>query len=882
MKWAGVAIVVAALAILVAWLLLRGDVRAPDAAAAAPSVASADAKGGAAKPDASRKAPVAASDAIAADAAAGPIPPPVDLDAVDRDRDLHGVVVRRDGTPVAGVRVQALFHPWRRGGGLNIEGGRLAVDGPETRTASDGTFAIHLDRGAIAELLVVADDFNWSVRTREHLAGERVRIVVDPGVHLRVTVVDESNRVVPGVCLTLSGRTGEDTTRTDAEGVARFTGLPASSHFEVELETPGWGDLGIREFVTDAGPFCEERLVLVKGRTLRGRVVDEASNSPIAKARVGIGWWGAHAVETDADGRYELPGWVGTNVREISVRAEGWAREEAEVGAREEIDFRLHRGFEAAGRVVDGNGSPVAGARIEIIASVHHDRHQRTSFGHATTGDDGRFRIGSLDPAMAHVLIVVADGLGRVRSPVAAPAAPKSVDLGDVVLRPGRLLAGRFVDADGKPIPGQWLVLEGPASSFGPAFEGNDYGAQQDLRTDDLGRFAFADLAPGDYVVRTEYDGSLQCETKATLTADRDLLDVELRLAPSTVVEVRVTDDHGEAVSDADVNAFSDDSQPVSARTDAQGVARLRVTWDEGEVFVNPPYGVTKRYIGCDSRDWKKGASSLSFVLREGAAIQGIVVDPEGKPLPRAFVRVEFDPRDGGARTTDVEAEGASDRWRSTDDSGRFDWVFEKGAKVRLLFEGTSQGRETGLSGALDCSAPQAGIVLACARIETDRELSVKTTAPDGAPVVGAVVEATGYSWDQPRTAMTDEAGVARFENLPARALDVRARATDKFARSAGVSATPAGQQVVVALRKGVAVRGVVVQADGAPAKADVTIWRDGEPMGTVATDTEGKFALLVAADVEGEIDVGARGESGGGHVDDVAPGSEVRIVLGR
>ena len=34
-------------------------------------------------------------------------PPPVDPDSVDRDRDLHGVVVRKaDGKPVAGARLR--------------------------------------------------------------------------------------------------------------------------------------------------------------------------------------------------------------------------------------------------------------------------------------------------------------------------------------------------------------------------------------------------------------------------------------------------------------------------------------------------------------------------------------------------------------------------------------------------------------------------------------------------------------------------------------------------------------------------------------------------------------------------------------------------------
>src|SRR5207249_3581350 len=107
--------------------------------------------------------------------------------------------------------------------------------------------------------------------------------------------------------------------------------------------------------------------------------------------------------------------------------------------------------------------------------------------------------------------------------------------------------------------------------------------------------------------------------------------------------------------------------------------------------------------------------------------------------------------------------------------------------KARLAFEGTSQGRETGLSGAVDCSAPQTGVVLTATRIDLDRTLAVKATTPDGAPVAGATIDVAGHGWKDARTATTDAQGMARFDALPARALSVSARATDAWARSATV-----------------------------------------------------------------------------------------------
>lgn len=859
-----VAVLLAAAA-LVAWLLLRGDDHAnPAAPSSTTSPATAD--DGASPANSARKP---AADARAAAAASvadadAPIPPPVDLDAVDRDRDLHGVVVRKDGTPVAGAQVVAVLHPWRRAGGLSLDAWKDAAAGPGTRSASDGTFALRLRRGTRAELRVVADGFS-ATRTKEHLAGERVRIVLEAGVRLRVAVVDETNRVVPGV--TLSIRDDEKT--TDADGVAVFDGLPPSSRLSVDLVSSGWGDIGIREFATGERPVSEEKLVLTKGRTLRGRVVDAESAAPIAKAHVGMNWTGEHAVETDADGRYVLPGWMGVNVREISCRARGFAREEERVGAREEIDFRLKRGFELAGRVVGAAGRPVAGARVEVIASTMISGEQRTSFGDATTDADGRFRVDSLDPAMGHVVVATADGLGKSRTPLAAPGFAKEVDIGDVVLATGRVLAGRFVDADGKPQPGRGIVLDGPKADFGAGFEGNDYGAQEDLRTDDLGRFAFADLVPGEYVVRTEYDGSVQCETTATLPPDRDVLDVVLRMAPSTAIEVRVVDDDGAPIADADVMAICDSPDPPTiAPTDAKGVAHLQIPWDAATLQVDPPYGVTRRFVGCDSVQWKKGDAVKPFVLREGAAVQGVLVDAQGKPVPAAKLRVEQD--------------GEEPRWRETDDSGRFDLVFPKGAKVRLVYDGTSQGKETGLLGAVDCSAPQAGVAIHAAPIETDRVLVIKATTPTGEPVAGAIVDVRGYGWNEPRTATTGADGIARLEALPARALSVSCRATADLACSASSSVTPAGQTIVVALRRGVVLRGVVSGPDGSPATAGITVWRGDEEVGTVLAGADGKFELRVP-DVEGGLSWSAHGDDGRASGDIEAPPAEgLKITLAK
>ena len=87
------------------------------------------------------------------------VPPPVDLATVDRDLDLHGVVVQRDGTPISGASVSAVTALWARAMLLNFEEHHTESVGPATESTADGTFRIRLARGQDVTLRVKAAGF---------------------------------------------------------------------------------------------------------------------------------------------------------------------------------------------------------------------------------------------------------------------------------------------------------------------------------------------------------------------------------------------------------------------------------------------------------------------------------------------------------------------------------------------------------------------------------------------------------------------------------------------------------------------------------------------------------------------------------------------------
>ena len=124
------------------------------------------------------------------------LPESVDFAAIDRERDLHGVVVTPDGRPVAGALVESVYYATRRFDNLFR---RLRFDGeagPQTRTALDGRFKLRLERGDMVYLRVSAEGYPPRELAR-HQAGERVRIVLSNGVRLVVRIRDESGRPVP-------------------------------------------------------------------------------------------------------------------------------------------------------------------------------------------------------------------------------------------------------------------------------------------------------------------------------------------------------------------------------------------------------------------------------------------------------------------------------------------------------------------------------------------------------------------------------------------------------------------------------------------------------------------------------------------------------------
>jgi hypothetical protein len=192
--------------------------------------------------------------------------------------------------------------------------------------------------------------------------------------------------------------------------------------------------------------------------SLTGKADDNGTfDVSIDAARASIGF----GIETSADGHLE--GWVHVK--------------RAEYDEAKGVDVVVERGRAIVGRVIDGEGRPIARTTVQLWYG------SETTWP-TTVGEDGRFRTPSRAPLRAFDLVVEAPGHSRRSVPIVAADAEET-DVGDIVFRSGGRIAGVVVDRAGRPVPDLQLTFERIAGKEGRVPR---------CRTDSEGRFEFTDV----------------------------------------------------------------------------------------------------------------------------------------------------------------------------------------------------------------------------------------------------------------------------------------------------------------------------------------------------------------------------------------------------
>ena len=618
------------------------------------------------------------------------------------------------------------------------------------------------------------------------------------------------------------------------------------------------------------------------GLRIRGTVVD-THGAPVAGARVSASWpepaqtlseqpcpEGSHApYEDPRDPRIQgrtlsdcmawaadfVMGWVGAREGEAPVYAEATTGEDgafvleglpegpqalwafSEDGAvmrpgipagTDGVELVLEPGTWAEGLVL-GEGAPLAEALVTVLDAGH------TRFFDATTGADGRFRVGPLPDLGSWYVFIAKEGWH-----------PAFLDAGSkvkVTLHRPSQLSGRVLSG-GVPAPGAEVRV-----APGDALPGDD---AHRLTADLEGRFSL-ELPSGAYTLSASLGGRYALARVAEGAAS----EVVLELGSAPHVEGTVSDDAGRPVAGATVEGTPDTHTGLylKALTGADGRYHLGpVEPGDWSFAVTAPGYLDLNHSRERDRLLGPGMGRLDFTLVRAASVTGRITDSEGHPA--AGLELSF----RRAHRSDDPDDSMAQEGTQTDEDGRFVLDAEEPGDYRIEVDDTRY-----LGAVFSVHAPAQDVHL---------------TLQSGASVSGTVVDARGlplqdfwvelqdaegeHELSLGRRAFTDTKGRFRLQGVkPGRYVVLASRETDGLTRRAwrvvelAVGATP---EVELRMEPERTLSGIVVDTAGQPLaeayvrvrppQEDGPVWKregrhahHGPPLGT-PTGPDGRFTL--------------------------------------
>ncbi|HXI30352.1 MAG TPA: carboxypeptidase-like regulatory domain-containing protein, partial [Vicinamibacterales bacterium] len=376
-----------------------------------------------------------------------------------------------------------------------------------------------------------------------------------------------------------------------------YPGMPSRSQGAPLALEPGDDKRGV-DFTVAVKRVVGPHVEPARDRQVLAGRVTASGGRPIAGAQVALVPTTAalttRSAITDGDGAYQfiLPPETTATVRIAALRA-GYLRalygqrgptdggDEIAVAPREsrtDLDVTLQRPSAIGGTLLDENGDPIEGAIVD--AFTFRTVGGKASFtggssAHYITDDLGHYRIGGLPPGDYALGAFVGQIVGTESSvglpgyattffPGTAAASESQriavgtaqevsgVDFSLVRVRTARL-SGQAFDAAGDPISGGIALMPSRRSGAILPVTG--------ARIDPDGRFEFANVAPGEYVLQASRHRQAawnegESAVRFVTVAGSDISDLELRTAYGSTVTGRiVSDDRAVRPGQVDVSA---------------------------------------------------------------------------------------------------------------------------------------------------------------------------------------------------------------------------------------------------------------------------------------------------------------------------------------
>jgi protocatechuate 3,4-dioxygenase beta subunit len=509
---------------------------------------------------------------------------------------------------------------------------------------------VHSFAGGMRETFLGAQDARTDVNIALQLGGAR----------LEGHVVDAEGVAIVGATVTIESGLADLVVTSDEQGA--FTADVGSGLASISAEHPGYAD-SLAEGVAPTSM----RIVMLRETVLAGRVIDAATQLPVAGARVRPGGsdevsWASNAESalTDADGRFRIEGLTSGRYRPSAeaIGAKGAVGESFVVGVGESVEDLLITVTPARhvrGRpMLDGKTACKDG----WVSLVEKGTDANTDWRRVDA--DGSVFFPAVDDGTYEVSVECEGIESNPKEPLVVTR-----DLDDVVwpVMRGLAIKGVLVDADGRPVAGAFLRV-GPRE---PGPDGPSTSGYAESASD--GSFTIAGLQAATYelTLTSDQHASPLEALVVTVPPDRDVEGVRVTLPRGGTIEGIVVDTAGKPMAAVRVEAAGAGHY---AMTDPQGkfripaltpsIAHLALETDRGRRLI-----ATDGVKEIDIRDGKTTFTRI-VVKRPDGFVSGRVVDGDGKPIAGALV--DADVGDFGPRLTILSPETAV----MTDAQGRF------------------------------------------------------------------------------------------------------------------------------------------------------------------------------------------------------------------
>jgi RNA polymerase sigma-70 factor (ECF subfamily) len=395
------------------------------------------------------------------------------------------------------------------------------------------------------------------------------------------------------------------------------------------------------------------------------------------------------------------------------------------------------------GRAVGGVEKPLPGAKVRARAFLGTEaKGEPIVDAHLIADANGHFTW-PLEPPTAIAFLDVRGEGERVRSYpetfTVAPgdAPPPEFDVWIVPL--DAVARGRVLDPQDRPVAG---------ARVGPSYQGG-------VRTDADGRFEVPVEKTSSVTLYVDAHGFVQLRQNVDVSTGS--CDVELHLRAANRIHGRVTDSEQRPIAGATVRTFHT-IYAEAAETGADGrfvVDNLDPSLQQHSLFARKDgYVEGKADVKATGADVEQ-----DLVLEQGVEVRGVVVGPQGQPVPAATVFLGFSP----------SAYNRQDAVSAADGSFAFACVAAGDETLNVERRGLAGKRMK-----LHVPKPPAAPVTVRVELEAGHFIGGGASSADGKPVVGvSIAPRLGDEYLDGIRGKTDAKGRFRLDGVPASGLSL-------------------------------------------------------------------------------------------------------------